>query len=215
MKFTVSLPNAQFGWLIAYFCSFIRNPPTDWLDSWPPLKPTTLLANSSVICVWSNSDWFSEPLTTAYNVNKSSFPQLSPVSVRVGIFSAPLSFQKEFSCDEKDDPAKSAKDIDVSLLANLPKGEWSDFYLFIFFKLFFTFFISCWKWLWRCQCSHSFSELPLCNSSLFARLELSQDLCKTSFSTRPSFAKCYVWTAVIMLHLFSWQGLFNAKCKFQ
>ncbi|XP_076744043.1 supervillin a isoform X11 [Maylandia zebra] len=32
-----------------------------------------------------------------------------------------LSFQKEFSCDEKDDPAKSAKDIDVSLLANLPK----------------------------------------------------------------------------------------------
>ncbi|XP_039472869.1 supervillin a isoform X14 [Oreochromis aureus] len=32
-----------------------------------------------------------------------------------------LSFQKEFSCDEKDDPAKSTKDIDVSLLANLPK----------------------------------------------------------------------------------------------
>lgn len=32
-----------------------------------------------------------------------------------------LSFQKEFSCEEKDDPAKSAKDIDVSLLANLPK----------------------------------------------------------------------------------------------
>ncbi|XP_037612837.1 supervillin a isoform X20 [Sebastes umbrosus] len=32
-----------------------------------------------------------------------------------------LSFQKEFSLDEKDDPAKSTKDIDVSLLANLPK----------------------------------------------------------------------------------------------
>ncbi|KAL7373783.1 hypothetical protein ABVT39_014359 [Epinephelus coioides] len=32
-----------------------------------------------------------------------------------------LSFQKEFSFDEKDDPAKSTKDIDVSLLANLPK----------------------------------------------------------------------------------------------
>ncbi|XP_069554175.1 supervillin a isoform X8 [Brachyistius frenatus] len=32
-----------------------------------------------------------------------------------------LSFQKEFSFDEKDDPAKSIKDIDVSLLANLPK----------------------------------------------------------------------------------------------
>ncbi|XP_029314118.1 supervillin a [Cottoperca gobio] len=31
-----------------------------------------------------------------------------------------LSFQKEFTYDEKDDPAKS-KDIDVSLLANLPK----------------------------------------------------------------------------------------------
>ncbi|XP_034428085.1 supervillin a isoform X5 [Hippoglossus hippoglossus] len=32
-----------------------------------------------------------------------------------------LSFQKEFSLDEKDDPAKITKDIDVSLLANLPK----------------------------------------------------------------------------------------------
>ncbi|XP_047424124.1 supervillin a isoform X4 [Mugil cephalus] len=32
-----------------------------------------------------------------------------------------LSFQKEFSFDEKDDPAKSTKDIDVSLLASLPK----------------------------------------------------------------------------------------------
>ncbi|XP_029384626.1 supervillin a isoform X14 [Echeneis naucrates] len=32
-----------------------------------------------------------------------------------------LSFQKEFSFEEKDDPAKSTKDIDVSLLANLPK----------------------------------------------------------------------------------------------
>ncbi|XP_041670616.1 supervillin a isoform X3 [Cheilinus undulatus] len=32
-----------------------------------------------------------------------------------------LSFQKEFSFDEKDDPAKTTKDIDVSLLANLPK----------------------------------------------------------------------------------------------
>ncbi|XP_060920611.1 supervillin a isoform X14 [Labrus mixtus] len=32
-----------------------------------------------------------------------------------------LSFQKEFTFDEKDDPAKSTKDIDVSLLANLPK----------------------------------------------------------------------------------------------
>ncbi|XP_031154103.1 supervillin a isoform X5 [Sander lucioperca] len=32
-----------------------------------------------------------------------------------------LSFQKEFSFDEKDEPAKSTKDIDVSLLANLPK----------------------------------------------------------------------------------------------
>ncbi|XP_067434431.1 supervillin a isoform X20 [Thunnus thynnus] len=32
-----------------------------------------------------------------------------------------LSFQKEFSFDEKDDPAKSTKDIDVSLLSNLPK----------------------------------------------------------------------------------------------
>ncbi|XP_034717757.1 supervillin a isoform X5 [Etheostoma cragini] len=32
-----------------------------------------------------------------------------------------LSFPKEFSFDEKDDPAKSTKDIDVSLLANLPK----------------------------------------------------------------------------------------------
>ncbi|KAK5898229.1 hypothetical protein CgunFtcFv8_015666 [Champsocephalus gunnari] len=31
-----------------------------------------------------------------------------------------LSFQKEFTFDEKDDPAKS-KDIDVSVLANLPK----------------------------------------------------------------------------------------------
>ncbi|KAK1884884.1 Supervillin [Dissostichus eleginoides] len=33
-----------------------------------------------------------------------------------------LSFQKEFTFDEKDDPAKS-KDIDVSVLANLPKGD--------------------------------------------------------------------------------------------
>uniref|UniRef100_A0A3P8RXE7 Supervillin a n=1 Tax=Amphiprion percula TaxID=161767 RepID=A0A3P8RXE7_AMPPE len=32
-----------------------------------------------------------------------------------------LSFQKEFSFDEKDEPAKSTKDIDVSLLVNLPK----------------------------------------------------------------------------------------------
>ncbi|XP_036934833.1 supervillin a isoform X11 [Acanthopagrus latus] len=32
-----------------------------------------------------------------------------------------LSFQKEFSFDEKDNPAKSTKDIDVSVLANLPK----------------------------------------------------------------------------------------------
>ncbi|XP_077953125.1 supervillin a isoform X4 [Gasterosteus aculeatus] len=32
-----------------------------------------------------------------------------------------LSFQKEFSLDEKEDPAKSTKDIDVSLLANLPR----------------------------------------------------------------------------------------------
>ncbi|XP_068565651.1 supervillin a isoform X3 [Cebidichthys violaceus] len=32
-----------------------------------------------------------------------------------------LSFQKEFSLDEKDDPTKSTKDIDVSLLVNLPK----------------------------------------------------------------------------------------------
>ncbi|XP_029935700.1 supervillin a isoform X5 [Myripristis murdjan] len=32
-----------------------------------------------------------------------------------------LSFQKEFSFDEKDDLAKSTKDIDVSLLASLPK----------------------------------------------------------------------------------------------
>ncbi|XP_056155187.1 supervillin-like [Lampris incognitus] len=32
-----------------------------------------------------------------------------------------LSFQKEFSIDEKDNLAKSTKDIDVSLLANLPK----------------------------------------------------------------------------------------------
>ncbi|XP_076617469.1 supervillin a isoform X1 [Chaetodon auriga] len=32
-----------------------------------------------------------------------------------------LSFQKEFSFDEKDDSAKSTKDIDVSLLASLPK----------------------------------------------------------------------------------------------
>ncbi|XP_056220264.1 supervillin a isoform X18 [Seriola aureovittata] len=32
-----------------------------------------------------------------------------------------LSFQKEFSFEEKDEPAKSTKDIDVSLLANLPK----------------------------------------------------------------------------------------------
>ncbi|XP_060950128.1 supervillin a [Limanda limanda] len=32
-----------------------------------------------------------------------------------------LSFQKEFSPGEKDDPAKITKDIDVSLLANLPK----------------------------------------------------------------------------------------------
>ncbi|XP_039646218.1 supervillin a isoform X10 [Perca fluviatilis] len=32
-----------------------------------------------------------------------------------------LSFQKEFSFDEKDEPAKSTKDIDVSLLASLPK----------------------------------------------------------------------------------------------
>ncbi|KAF7651032.1 hypothetical protein LDENG_00116980 [Lucifuga dentata] len=32
-----------------------------------------------------------------------------------------LSFQKEFSFDEKDQPAKSTKDIDVNLLANLPK----------------------------------------------------------------------------------------------
>ncbi|KAM6908075.1 supervillin a [Lycodopsis pacificus] len=32
-----------------------------------------------------------------------------------------LSFQKEFSLDEKDDSAKSTKDIDVSLLVNLPK----------------------------------------------------------------------------------------------
>lgn len=57
------------------------------------------------------------------SINKSSFPQLSPISITVGIFPAPLSFQKEFSFDEKDDPAKSTKDIDVSLLANLPKGE--------------------------------------------------------------------------------------------
>ncbi|KAK2858559.1 hypothetical protein Q5P01_003179 [Channa striata] len=32
-----------------------------------------------------------------------------------------LSFQKEFFCDEKDNSAKSTKDIDVSLLASLPK----------------------------------------------------------------------------------------------
>ncbi|XP_062336336.1 supervillin a [Osmerus eperlanus] len=32
-----------------------------------------------------------------------------------------LSFQKELSFDEKDDPAKNTKDIDVSVLANLPK----------------------------------------------------------------------------------------------
>uniref|UniRef100_A0A3Q1FCE3 Supervillin a n=1 Tax=Acanthochromis polyacanthus TaxID=80966 RepID=A0A3Q1FCE3_9TELE len=32
-----------------------------------------------------------------------------------------LSFQKEFSFDEKDEPDKSTKDIDVSLLASLPK----------------------------------------------------------------------------------------------
>ncbi|XP_078794705.1 supervillin a isoform X33 [Oryzias latipes] len=32
-----------------------------------------------------------------------------------------LSFQKEFSFDEKDNPAKSAKDIDVCIAANLPK----------------------------------------------------------------------------------------------
>ncbi|XP_068200071.1 supervillin a isoform X3 [Antennarius striatus] len=32
-----------------------------------------------------------------------------------------LSFQKEFSIDKKDDPSKSIKDIDVNLLAGLPK----------------------------------------------------------------------------------------------
>ncbi|XP_067107394.1 supervillin a isoform X2 [Osmerus mordax] len=32
-----------------------------------------------------------------------------------------LSFQKELSFDEKDDPAKNTKDIDVSVLVNLPK----------------------------------------------------------------------------------------------
>ncbi|KAM4606698.1 supervillin a isoform 3-T3 [Polymixia lowei] len=32
-----------------------------------------------------------------------------------------LSFQKEFSFEEKDDPAKSTKDIDVSVLSSLPK----------------------------------------------------------------------------------------------
>ncbi|KAK2886289.1 hypothetical protein Q8A73_020235 [Channa argus] len=32
-----------------------------------------------------------------------------------------LSFQKEFSCEEKDHSARSTKDIDVSVLANLPK----------------------------------------------------------------------------------------------
>lgn len=71
--------------------------------------------------IWSNWDWFNEPCPLHYK--QSCFPQLSPVSVTVCILPHPLSFQKEFSFDEKDDPAKSTKDIDVSLLANLPKGE--------------------------------------------------------------------------------------------
>ena len=37
--------------------------------------------------------------------------------------SHPHSFQEELSFDEKDDPAKNTKDIDVSVLVNLPKGE--------------------------------------------------------------------------------------------
>lgn len=39
------------------------------------------------------------------------------------MFPAPLSFQKEFSFDGKDEPAKTIKDLDVGLLAGLPKGE--------------------------------------------------------------------------------------------
>lgn len=54
---------------------------------------------------------------------QSSFPQFSRVAITPGIFPAPHSFQKDFFSDEKEDPAKSTKDIDVRLLASLPKGE--------------------------------------------------------------------------------------------
>lgn len=62
-------------------------------------------------------------LLTRLAYKQFSFPQFSPVSIIVGIFLAPHSFQKEFFSDEKDNSAKSTKDIDVSLLANLPKGK--------------------------------------------------------------------------------------------
>lgn len=54
---------------------------------------------------------------------QSRFPQLSRVAITLGIFPAPHSFQKDFFSDEKEDLANSTKDIDVRLLASLPKGE--------------------------------------------------------------------------------------------
>lgn len=56
------------------------------------------------------------------------FPTDQPQFNNICFFSAPTSFQKEFSFDEKDNPAKSAKDIDVCIAANLPKGQLFGFF---------------------------------------------------------------------------------------
>lgn len=62
-------------------------------------------------------------LTTLSVHKQPSFPKLSRVAITLGIFPAPHSFQKDFFSDEKEELASSAKDIDVRLLASLPKGE--------------------------------------------------------------------------------------------
>lgn len=126
------------------------------------------------------------------SINKASFPQLSPVSITVGIFPAPLSFQKEFSFDEKDDPAKSSKDIDVSLLANLPKGEFVSFLSVL----------AC-KWPSSYELSQGFWQLLLCNSSLFARW-----IYLVFLQEQSSHIVQYE-----LLQLLSWQILFNPKCR--
>lgn len=57
-------------------------------------------------------------------INNPQFPTAWPcLNNSCHFFPTPCSFQKEFSFDEKDEPAKGTKDIDVSLLANLPKGK--------------------------------------------------------------------------------------------